>query len=256
LKGARGKLFEKSFPRKNKTKTKRNDQTTKQKRNERMRERLNQTVQFPNRPKVIGRHAVVGPKEGQGPLKGYFKDILKDDKWGEKTFEKAEKKIMEHAVFAAIENAKVSLDEVDVLFSGDLLNQIISSSFVARRFNTSYIGLYGACSTMAESLALGASIVNAGYFNTVACATGSHFSSAERQYRGPLELGNQRPPYAQWTVTAAACSVVSAKASDGGGKRAKIAVTGATFGKVVDYGVTDINNMGAAMAPVSAIITP
>jgi stage V sporulation protein AD len=189
-------------------------------------------------------------------MKQYFTDVLRDDRWGEKTFEKAEKKIMEHAVFTAIENAGLHSDEVDVLFSGDLLNQIITSSFVARRFNTSYVGLYGACSTMAESLAIGACMVNAGYFRTAACATGSHFSTAERQYRGPLELGNQRPPYAQRTVTGAACTVLSsaeraaAKGADAGVKPAAC-VTGATFGKVVDYGISDINNMGAAMAPAA-----
>ena len=204
-----------------------------------------QTVLFPQKPRIIGRAAVVGRKEGDGPLGPYFKKVLKNDRFDEKTFEGGEKKMMETAIFDAIENAGLQMDEVDVLLSGDLLNQIISSSFAARKFNTSYVGLYGACSTMAESLALGACLVNAGYINTVACATGSHFSTAERQYRGPIELGNQRPPYAQWTVTGTACAILSGQVKTG------VAVTSATFGKVTDYGITDINNMGAAMAPAA-----
>lgn len=204
-----------------------------------------QTLLFPNRPRIIGRAAIVGPKEGEGPLKPYFKKVLKNDRYHEKTFERAEKKMMEEVIFDAIENAGLKTDEVDLLLSGDLLNQIITSSFAARRFNTSYVGLYGACSTMAESIALGAALVNAGYIETVACATGSHFSTAERQFRGPLELGNQIPPYGQRTVTGTACSILSGAAGHG------VAVTGATFGKVTDYGISDVNNMGAAMAPAA-----
>jgi len=234
-----------------------------------------QTVIFKNKPAVIGRYALVGPKEGEGPLKDYFKHVLNQDKFGEKTFEKAEKKMLETVVFSAIEDARLKLDEVGALLSGDLLNQIISSSFAARKFRTSFIGLFGACSTMAESLALGACLVDGGYFNTVACATGSHFSTAERQFRGPIELGSQRPPYAQWTVTAAACTVLSAETQGNGcvnlncnkqndnavppnkvtahkkTKNKTPRVTAATFGKVIDYGVSDVFNMGAAMAPAA-----
>ena len=125
-----------------------------------------------------------------------------------------------------------------------MLNQIISASFAARDFDFPFLGVYGACSTMAESFALAASFINAGYFKKIVAATGSHFSSAERQYRYPLELGTTRPPQSQWTVTGAGGAVIAEKGSH-------TAITGATFGKVVDFGVTDVNNMGAAMAPAA-----
>jgi len=208
-----------------------------------------QTIIFKNKPKIISNYALVGKKEGDGPFKEYFDHILNDDLYGEKSYEKAERKMLETAIFNAIDKAKLKPENIDCLISGDLLNQIISSSFSARHFNTSFIGLYGACSTMAESLAIGAILVDGKYFNTVACATASHFSSAEKQFRFPLELGNQRPPVSQWTVTGSACTLISNTGSD-------IAITSATFGKVTDYGITDVNNMGAAMAPAIDIIGP
>ena len=203
-----------------------------------------QTIKFKNPPVIIGSYAVVGEKEGQGTFKDYYDHILKDDFFGEKTFEHAERKIMEHAVTHAIDKANLQSSDIELIVSGDLLNQIISSSFTARHFDIPFLGLYGACSTMAESLAVGACMVDGGYYNNVICSTGSHFSSAERQYRFPLELGNQRPPTSQWTVTGAACSVL---ANCGKGCR----ITYATFGRVTDYGVKDVNNMGAAMAPAA-----
>ena len=140
---------------------------------------------------------------------------------------------------------KAGLKQADVMLSGDLLNQIISASFAARDFSVPFLGVYGACSTMAEGLALAAAFVDGGYFRHVVAATGSHFASAERQYRYPLELGCTRPPQSQWTVTGAGASLV---AGEGDGIR----ITSATLGKVVDYGITDVNNMGAAMAPAAA----
>lgn len=210
-----------------------------------MKQKDNQTVYFKNKPRIIGNYSIVGPKEGHGRLSKFFHLILDDDLFGEKTYEKAECKMLEHCIGNAIDDAKLQVDDVDVILSGDLLNQTISSNFAARCFNTSFIGLYGACSTMAESLALGACLVNAGYFNNVVCGTASHFSSAERQYRFPLELGNQRPPSSQWTVTGSGACVVS---SSGKGPK----VTAATFGKVIDFGVKDVNDMGSAMAPAAA----
>lgn len=203
-----------------------------------------QTVKFTNPPVIIGSYAIVGEKEGHGTFKDYYDYILEDDFFGQKTFEHAERKIMEHAVEHAIKRAKLKSTDIDLLISGDLLNQIITSSFTARHFDIPFLGLYGACSTMAESLAVGACMIDGGFFNNVACSTGSHFSSAERQYRFPLELGNQRPPVSQWTVTGAGCSILS---RSGRGNR----ITYATFGKVTDYGVKDVNNMGAAMAPAA-----
>lgn len=203
-----------------------------------------QTVKFKNQPVIIGSYSIVGPKEGQGNFGPYFDYVMKSDSFDEKTYEKAEKKMVQHAIVGAIESAKIKPTEVDLLLAGDLLNQIISSSYAAREFNFAYLGLFGACSTMAETLAVGASLVDGRQFNHVACSTASHFSTAERQFRFPLELGNQRPPTSQWTVTGAGACVLSQK-----GKGPRISM--ATFGKVVDWGINDVNDMGAAMAPAA-----
>ena len=152
--------------------------------------------------------------------------------------------MIEQSLRGAVENAGIKFGDVRLFLSGDLLNQIISSSYAARSFDIPYVGVFGACSTMAESLALGACLVDGGHFDTVACATSSHFSTAERQFRFPLELGNQRPPTSQWTVTGSGSTILSCK---GHGPR----ITCATFGKVTDYGINDVNNMGAAMAPAA-----
>ncbi len=203
-----------------------------------------QTIAFTNTAKIIGNYSIVGEKEGNGNFKEYYDYILKDDTFGEKTYENAERKLIEHSILNALDKAGLRSSDLDLLVCGDLLNQIISSSFAARDFDLTFLGLYGACSTMAEALAVGATFVNGGYFDNVACATGSHFSTVERQYRFPLELGNQRPPVSQWTVTGAGCTVLSSK---GGNKE----IVNATFGKVTDFGITDVNNMGAAMAPAA-----
>ena len=203
-----------------------------------------QTMVFKNRPRIISGMSVVGKKEGEGPLAKFFDIVQYDAKFGEKTFEKGEANMFGRAISGAIDKAGLTPYDIDVLLAGDLLNQLVSSSYVARGLPMSYIGLYSACSTMTESLSLGASLVDAGHFKRVACATGSHFATAERQYRYPLEYGCQRPPYAQWTVTAAGCSILSC---EGNGP----AVTHATIGRVVDFGINDLNNMGAAMAPAA-----
>lgn len=203
-----------------------------------------QTISFQNAPKIIGNYSIVGEKEGHGNFKEYFDYIMKNDLFGEKTFENAERKMLEHAILNALDKAGIKTQDLDLLVCGDLLNQIISSSFTAREFDVTFLGLYGACSTMAETLAVGSSFVDSKYFTNVACATSSHFSSAERQYRFPLELGNQRPPVSQWTVTGAGCTILSDSGSD-------IEIVNATFGKVTDFGISDVNNMGAAMAPAA-----
>ena len=183
---------------------------------------------------------------------GKFVDkALSDDTFGEDTYEKAECKMLTYAVRKAIENGGYTEKDIDLLVSGDLLNQIISASFTARDFDFPFLGVYSACATMAESMALAATLVDGGYIRRAVAATGSHFSSAERQYRYPLELGNTRPPQAQWTVTGAGAALV-VNGRDRGAERSTIAITGATFGRVVDYGITDVNNMGAAMAPAAA----
>ena len=173
---------------------------------------------------------------------------LTDDMFGESTYEKAECKMLTYAIQRAIENAGAREEDVDMLISGDLLNQIISASFAARDFDVPFLGVYGACSTFSESIALAAALINAGYYKKIVAATGSHFSSAERQYRYPLELGNTRPPQSQWTVTGAGGVFIA----DMGSTNSALAVECATFGKVVDFGITDVNNMGAAMAPAAA----
>lgn len=209
-----------------------------------------QTVFFKKQPKIISSYSIAGPKEGYSRFASFFDLILRDDLWDCETYELTERKMLEHVILQSIERAKLTPQEIDALLCGDLLNQIISSSFAARKLNVTYIGLFGACSTMAESLAVGACLVDGGYFDKVACATASHFSSVERQFRMPLELGNQRPPTAQWTVTGGGCSIL---AREGDGP----VITTATFGKVTDYDVKDVNNMGAAMAPaaMSTLVT-
>ena len=152
--------------------------------------------------------------------------------------------MLSFAIEQAIKNAGESQDDVDMLIAGDLLNQIISASFAARDFDFPFLGVYGACSTMSEALALAAVMIDGKYAKKVVAATGSHFASAERQYRYPLELGNTRPPQSQWTVTGAGGSFVADMGSS-------IAITSATIGKVVDYGITDVNNMGCGMSPAT-----
>ena len=164
--------------------------------------------------------------------------------YGEDSFEKAESRMLFTAIKNAIINSSLSQNDIDATLSGDLLNQIIASTFAARNFDIAYLGLYNACATFSEALILGSMMIDGGYLDNVVCATSSHFSSAERQYRYPLELGCTRPPQAQWTVTGAGACVLSSK-----GKGPKI--TCATMGKIIDFGVTDANNMGAAMAPAA-----
>ncbi len=203
-----------------------------------------QTIFFDKKPKILATGTIAGPKECAGVVGRYVDKTLNDDMFGESTYEKAECKMLSYAISKAIENAHLQEGDVDLLISGDLLNQIISASFAARDFDFPFLGVYGACSTMAEGMAIAAAFINAGYHQKIVAATGSHFSSAERQYRYPLELGNTRPPQSQWTVTGAGGALVA----DMGVSNAPC-ITSATFGKVVDYGITDVNNMGAAMAP-------
>jgi stage V sporulation protein AD len=204
-----------------------------------------QTVRFTNPPSIISTASIVGPKEGEGPLREYFDVILKDDLFGEDSFEKAETKMSKEAVKLALSKIQMTPDKIDYLFGGDLLNQIIASSFAARELKIPFFGLYGACSTMTESLSLASMVIDGGYADYAIATASSHFSSAERQYRFPLELGNQRPPTSQWTTTGSGAMVV---AKFGKGPY----VTHVTTGRVMDFGIKDANNMGAAMAPAAA----
>ena len=204
-----------------------------------------QTITFKTPPKILSVSSIAGTKESEGIIGKYADTLLKDDMFGETTYERAECKMLIHAIDGAIKKGRLRREDIGLLVSGDLLNQIISASFAAREFDIPFLGVYGACSTMAESLCLSAVFLDGGHVPYAVAATGSHFASAERQYRYPLELGCIRPPQAQWTVTGAGAAVL-AREGDG------IAVTSATIGKVVDFGVTDVNNMGAAMAPAAA----
>ena len=196
-------------------------------------------------PVITTASSVAGPKESGGSLKDYIDVKLDDDMFGEKTFEKAECKILNRAIAETVNRSGIKDNEVGAIISGDLLNQIIASTFSARNYKTAYLGVYNACSTFTEALTIGATFVNGGHLNNVICATSSHFSSAERQYRYPLELGSTRPPLSQWTVTGAGACMVSKKGEG-------VKITSATLGRIIDYGVKDVNNMGAAMAPAAA----
>jgi stage V sporulation protein AD len=204
-----------------------------------------QTMKFMNPPSIVTAASIVGPKEGKGPLGNNFDVVLDDDLFGEDTWEKAESKMSREVIKIALDKIKLTPDEIDYMFAGDLLNQIISSSFSARELKIPFFGLYGACSTMTESMSLGAMAIDGGFADYVVASTSSHFCSAERQYRFPLEFGSQRPPTSQWTATAAGAAVIS---SHGQGPY----ITYATTGRVLDFGIKDANNMGAAMAPAAA----
>lgn len=203
-----------------------------------------QTIKLDNPPTITDVASIVGPKEGQGPLAKYFDQCLEDEFWGEKTWEKAESKIIKETVNLAITKSGIPASKIDFCFAGDLLNQCISSSFGLRELNIPFFGVFGACSTFVESMCLGAMCVES-FAENVLCATSSHFCSAEKQFRFPLELGNQRPPSAQWTVTGSGATILT-KSGQGP------FITTITPGKIVDMGIKDANNMGAAMAPAFA----
>jgi stage V sporulation protein AD len=203
-----------------------------------------QTWIFPNRPTILSAATVGGPFEAKGPLAEDF-DILHGDLWlGQDSYEKAERKMLEEACEIAIKKAGLQKQDIQFFLSGDLMNQIISSSFAARTLAVPYLGLYGACSSSMESLSLGSLIIDSRSGDYVLCGAVSHNAAAEKQYRYPTEYGSQKPPTAQWTVTGAGVAVLGAK-----GKGPKI--TSATIGRVVDMGVTDPFNMGSAMAPAA-----
>ena len=206
-----------------------------------------QTIIMENLPYILETSSIVGPKEAAGPLAKYFDKCLEDEFWGEKTWEKAESKIIKENVNALIAKSGIASSEIDYCFAGDLLNQCISSSFGLRETNLPFFGIFGACSTFVEGLCLGSVFVDSGAAQNVLCATSSHFCSAEKQFRFPLELGNQRPQSAQWTVTGSGAAILS---NSNHGKECP-RITYVTPGKIVDMGVKDTNNMGAAMAPAA-----
>ena len=207
----------------------------------------NQTIMLSTPPYILETSSIVGPKEADGPLAKYFDQCLEDEFWGEKTWEKAESKIIKENVNSVIAKSGIASNDIDYCFAGDLLNQCISSSFGLRETNIPFFGIFGACSTFVEGMCLGSLFIDGGAAQNVLCATSSHFCSAEKQFRFPLELGNQRPPSAQWTVTGSGAAILSNTNLD----RKCPQITYVTPGKIIDMGVKDANNMGAAMAPAA-----
>lgn len=203
-----------------------------------------QTFQYDNPPAVAAHASIVGPKEGRGPLAEWFDAVLEDDLLGQKSWELAEVEMVRRCVQDAVNAARLQTGDVQAMLGGDLNNQIIASSFAARTLGMPFIGLYGACSTFVQALVVASALVSAGYLDSAACVASSHFCTAERQFRFPLELGTQRPPQASRTATACGCALLAA----GGGEGA-LRVTSGTVGRVIDLNVTDANHMGAAMAP-------
>lgn len=203
-----------------------------------------QTVALANPPSVLSYANVGGKFEGEGPLADWFDEYNQDSFFGEKTWEKAESTMQKHALSRALEKADLQPSDLDYICAGDLLNQCIGSSFGLREFEIPFYGLYGACSTMGESLSLASLLIDGGFAERCAAMTSSHFCTAERQYRMPVPYGSQRTPTAQWTATAAGCTILSRL---GPGPY----ITHVTCGKIVDKGITDTNNMGAAMAPAA-----
>ncbi|MBE7049619.1 MAG: stage V sporulation protein AD [Ruminococcaceae bacterium] len=187
----------------------------------------------------------VGSKESEGPLSKYFDAHYSDDLLGQKTWEEAESCMIKNTLSGALTSCKKTSEDLDAIFAGDLLNQCMASSFGLKSFDIPLFGLYGACSTFVEGICLGAMCVGAGYAKSVGAITSSHFCSSQKQYRFPLEYGEVRTPTSQWTVTGSGCVIISQKETD-------IQISKVTVGKIVDLGVTDANNMGAAMAPSCA----
>ena len=207
------------------------------------------TIIFENKPRIISYGSVVGKKEHEGPLSNEFDSYTTDSFFGEKSFEKAESRLQKTAVQTALDKAGLTPDDIDNIFAGDLLNQCIGSSFGLRSFGIPFIGLYGACSTMALSAGLAAVFIDSGAAERTVSVTSSHFCSAERQYRFPLNYGSQRTPTAQWTVTGSGALILG---KDGG----DIYINSVTFGEIEDLNIKDANNMGAAMAPDDVKIRP
>ena len=202
-----------------------------------------QTLALSDAPAVEGYAAVVGKKEGDGPLGKRFDLISEDSYFGEGSWEKAESHMLRQCFSLACDKAKLPPSELQYILAGDLLNQCVSTAFAMRESKTPYLGLYGACSTMAEGLSLGALLVEGGAASHVCALTGSHFCTAERQYRFPLEYGGQRTPSSQWTVTGAGAVVL--------GTSGRIRLTHVTHGRIIDAGIKDPNSMGSAMAPAA-----
>lgn len=219
-----------------------------------------QTLFFENRPYILSAYSLGGEKEGAGPMRQWFDDCLRDDTYDEKTWEKSESKMLKTAMTEVMRRAGKDKEDIGAILSGDLLNQLMSSSFMARDMHIPFLGMYGACSTMTESLILGSVLVDGKYSDNIVVGASSHYCTAERQFRMPLEHGNQRPPTAQWTATAAGAMLLAAHPgeetiqADGSGELEtlwNVRVDCGTIGKIIDAGIKDANQMGSAMAPAA-----
>lgn len=210
------------------------------------------TLALENRPYLLGHAAAVGKKEGEGPLGERFDYVAKNDRMGQRSWELAESELQKTAIRLALRKATLPERSLDLILAGDLLNQCIGSFLASMHANVPYLGQYGACSTMAQGLALGGCLVESGAADRLLAAASSHFCSAERQYRFPLAYGGQRTPTAQWTATAAGAAVLGNSPMPGTAEPCDVRVTHVLFGKMVEMGVTDAANMGAAMAPAAA----
>lgn len=203
-----------------------------------------QTVKFDRPPVILSAASVVGPKEGEGPLGKKFDVVCQDILHGQDSWEKAESQFVKEALELAVKKAKLKMDDMDYILTGDLLNQTTGSTFGIRDFKRPFFGLFGACSTMGEAMSLGAMLIDGGFSDYLLAAASSHFCAAEKQFRFPLDLGTQRPPSTTYTVTGDGAVVL---AKEGNGPR----ITEVTTGIIVDMGIKDANNMGAAMAPAA-----
>lgn len=203
------------------------------------------TIQMENSPSLISFASIGGKKESEGPLASYIDILCEDTTFGEQTWEKAESRMQKDAVNKCLEKSSLSTSDIDFLFAGDLLNQSIGSTYGLRDLNIPLIGLFGACSTMAEAIAMGSIFMDSNFCDYTLAVTSSHFCSAERQFRFPLEYGGQRPPTSQWTATGSGAVIIGKKAGPP-------YIKGLTIGKIQDLGIKDANNMGAAMAPAAA----
>ena len=207
--------------------------------------KIGRTCLFDKPPVIVGSAGVAGKKEGEGPLGADFDDVYNDTTMGEDSYELAESALLKDAIVRAMDSANVSAGQIDFLLTGDLLDQCVGSCFAVKDLNIPFVGMYGACSTMALTLCTGAMLVDSGAEYCIAGAS-SHFASSERQFRYPLEYGSQRPPTAQWTVTGAGAAVI------GKNRQSEIKIKAVHIGTVTDLGIKDANNMGAAMAPAAA----
>ena len=204
-----------------------------------------QTYFFSNPPGIIRASSAAGLEESQGPFGDKFDIVSHDNKFGKDSWEKAEKKMLKDTISHALNKASIAINDIDLMIGGDLLNQIITSSYTARDYGLPFLGIYGACSSMIEGLLIASVLMDGGFADCVLAFSSSHYQTAERQYRTPLEYGDQYPPYKQWTVTGAGAYLL-------GWINPEVVITQCTVGKIVDKGISDANNMGGAMAGAAA----